>query len=300
MSGDAARTALVVGAASQIGHFLLPRLAAAGWRVVALKRSAPLPPPCADVRVSWTLLGAAPGRRLTGSEAASALIHLAPIATLPGLIEEAAARGVRRLIAFSSTSRFTKADSANPAERQLARTLIESEAVLAQQCASLGVTWTVFRPTLVYGCGQDRNVTTIARFVRRFRFFPIVGEGSGRRQPVHADDLAQACLAALECPATYNRAYDLSGGETLNYREMVDRIFRALGAVPRIVSVPERAFRLVLPLARTVPGYRDMNMEMVTRMNRDMCFDHSDASRDFGFRPRQFDLSEETLAQRTP
>jgi len=75
----------------------------------------------------------------------------------------------------------------------------------------------------------------------------------------------------------------------------VERIFRALRVAPRIVQVPQEAFRAILPLARIVPRYRDINMEMVARMNRDMCFDHTDAARDFGFRPRSFEMSESAV-----
>jgi nucleoside-diphosphate-sugar epimerase len=235
------------------------------------------------------LAGVLPG------EQASVLIHLAPIPSLVGLVDEAARRGVRRIIAFSSTSRFTKLDSDNTAERHLARTLAEAEQSVAERCESLGIAWTVFRPTLVYGGGRGGSVMMIARFARRFRFFPILGEGFGRRQPVHADDLAAACMNALSCPASYNRAYNLSGGETLTYRQMVEAIFRAIHMKPRIVSVRPELFRAALPIAQMVPRYRELNMQMVMRMDRDLCFDHGEAVRDFGFHPRRFEMSEDAV-----
>ena len=85
---------------------------------------------------------------------------------------------------------------------------------------------------------MDRNVTMIARFIRRFGFFPLVGNGKGYRQPVHADDVAAACLMVLNRPITFNRNYNLSGGQTLTFREMVEAIFLALDKKPRIVSIP--------------------------------------------------------------
>jgi hypothetical protein len=78
-----------------------------------------------------------------------------------------------------------------------------AEEDLATKCARLGIAWTIFRPTLIYGCASDKNVTTIANFVRRFGFFPAVGRATGKRQPVHADDLAQACVTAIDCAATF-------------------------------------------------------------------------------------------------
>lgn len=92
--------------------------------------------------------------------------------------------------------------------------------------------WVILRPTLIYGRGRDRNITVIARFIRRFGFFPVLGRATGLRQPVHAEDVALACHRALEAPAATNRAYNISGGETVTYREMVRRVFLALEGGP--------------------------------------------------------------------
>jgi nucleoside-diphosphate-sugar epimerase len=178
--------------------------------------------------------------------------------------------------------------SADPQERELAATFQRSEEALARLCAERGIRWTVFRPTLVYSPGLDRNVSEIARFIGRLGFFPILGNGRGKRQPVHADDLASVCVSALRAPESFDRAYDLSGGETLTYREMVERIFSGLGRTPRIIRVPPALLKAVINAARILPRFRKLSAELVTRMNTDMCFDHAEALRDLGFSPRKF------------
>jgi len=40
-----------------------------------------------------------------------------------------------------------------------------------------------------------------------------------------------------------------------------------------------------------VPRYRNWSSAMAERMNRDLMFDHFEATRDFGFEPRAFVLS---------
>ena len=62
---------------------------------------------------------------------------------------------------------------------------------------------------MVYGCGMDKNIFSVAGFIRRFGCFIMAGEGNGCRQPVHADDLADACLKALHNEATYQQDYNL-------------------------------------------------------------------------------------------
>jgi nucleoside-diphosphate-sugar epimerase len=282
------RSVLVVGAASQIGYHLLPLLVKAGWNVGAVSRfSAPRDPRAAK----WHRLDLAEAHALreSGLRPAS-VISLAPLRILPPLVSALAGLGTTRVIAFSSTSRFTKSGSADPNERELAATFSRSEEALAAQCERHGIRWTVFRPTLVYSPGLDRNISEIARFIERIGFFPILGEGLGKRQPVHAADLAAACLAALAEGKAFDRAYNLSGGETLTYREMVERIFRGLGHTPRIVRVSPHLFKAAVSAARVVPRFRKLSPELVTRMNMDMCFDHVEATRNLGFSPRSFEF----------
>ena len=181
------------------------------------------------------------------------------------------------------------AKTADPKEQAFAAEQIAAEAKVAELCEAAHAAWTVFRPTLIYGAGMDRNVVVIARLIRRFGVFPLFGAASGRRQPVHADDLAAACVAALVEPRAFNAAYELAGGETLSYREMVERIFVAEGKTPRFLPVPLAAFRAAMWCVSRIPRFKDFNAEMARRMNEDLVFDTSRAVRDFGFAPRKFE-----------
>ena len=287
---------IVTGATSQIGRFLLPRLQQAGFTVSALSRS----PQGSQPGVCW--LQGDLSRPLDWSPTADSavLIHLALLSLLPDRLPELAQRGVRRVIAFSSTSRFTKAASVDPGERGLAASLAQAEDRLAQRCAGLGIRWTLFRPTLIYGAGMDKNVCFIADFVRRYRFFPLLGKGEGLRQPVHADDLAAACLAALEHSASCGHSYQLTGGETLSYRAMVERVFQALNRPPRLLAVPRPLLRTALRGARLLPGLRHLTPEMADRMSEDLCFDSRPATQDFGYAPRRFELDALALGLSEP
>ncbi|MGZ3306631.1 MAG: NAD-dependent epimerase/dehydratase family protein, partial [Asticcacaulis sp.] len=141
------------------------------------------------------------------------------------VLERLVALGTRRLIAFSSTSRLTKGASPEPAEREVVRKLADGESAIIDFCSRHDVAWTVLRPTLIYDEGRDENVSRIAATIQKLGFFPVCGQASGKRQPVHARDLARAALQAIPAEAAFNRTYNLSGGEALTYREMVGRIF---------------------------------------------------------------------------
>jgi nucleoside-diphosphate-sugar epimerase len=284
---DLNASVIVTGATSQIGRFALPRLVAQGFTVHALSRN---PPSTAEPGIIWHQTDIIEGP-LPPLEA-SILIHLAHLALLPMLISKVCQENtghLRRVVAFGSTSVFSKQDSPDPRERAVAAELAAAELAVAAGCEARGIAWTLLRPTLIYGCGLDKNVSVIAKFIRRFGFFPLVGAGNGLRQPVHADDLAAACVAAISCPASYNRAYNLSGGETLAYRKMVERIFVSLGKKPSVLSIPLPIFQAVMKAASLLPRYRFFSAEMASRMNQDLCFGHTEASQDFGYAPRGFD-----------
>ena len=277
---------LVLGARSQIGHFLIPRLINVGYAVTATSRKKVQNP--AISQLEWQELNLESEDELILPNNTDTVISLAPLWLVGTRVNEMADQGMRRLIFFSSTSRFTKLESTSDADRKLASRLAESEARVIEECEKCGVQWTLFRPTMVYGCGLDKNVFSISSFIRRFGCFIMAGEGNGHRQPVHADDLADACVKALLNKATYQKDYNLSGGETLTYSKMVSLVFELLGRKKRLCFVKRSVLNPVISMASMLPGLRHVTSSMIDRMEQDLCFDHSLAIKDFSYSPRGF------------
>jgi nucleoside-diphosphate-sugar epimerase len=165
-------------------------------------------------------------------------------------------QGAKRVVILSSTSRFTKNDSSDPGERALSLRFADAEACVQKWAESHGVEWVGLLPTLIYGLAGDKNITEIARLIRRFGFFPLFGKANGLRQPIHIVDVANACLTALQTPCAANRMYNISGGETITYRNMVARVFSALGRSPRSPTIPLWVFRVAVAMLRRLPRYR--------------------------------------------
>lgn len=277
----------ILGARSMVGAHVLSGISKATEKAVAFSRSTPAH---ADSDVEWRRLPTGPQSSGTNIEPIPYWICVAPVWVLPKYFALLESHGVRRVVALSSTSRFTKDTSTDTHEQAIAQQLVDAEDSLQAWAQSRGVEWVVLRPTLIYDQGRDKNISEITRFIRRFGFFPVFGAAQGKRQPIHAEDVAAACLAALRSPKAANRAYNISGGETLSYRNMVGRIFAMLGVPQRLLTVPLWAFSMAVALLRQVPRYRAWSSAMAERMNRDMVFDHSEATRDFGFTPRKFVL----------
>lgn len=274
--------AWVLGAGSQLTPFLSRRLAALGFEGLCVSRTEPTMP----AAFPWRAMDLS--QPLDWPEQPGAIaFSVLPLWLLPPHLPALAASGVTQLVAFSSTSVFAKAESPDPDEQALVRRLADAEAATAEACESAGIPWTLLRPTLIYGSGRDQNVSAVAAFIRRFGFFPVAHPASGLRQPVHADDLAAAAVSAIANPKAYHRAFNLPGGETLTYRQMIERIFEALGRSPRLLPLPTWLLRAAMPIGQQRLPHR-YSPALFLRMNQDLAFDAAEAHAALGYSPRNF------------
>jgi len=269
-------TVLVFGASSQIGHFLLPRLRAAGHPVLALSRQ---PRPAVD-GVSW-LQGRLPDRVPLPLPPLAAVVGLGPLQGFADWLARTDLPGAPRIIATSSMSAETKRESDVPAERAISRLLRDGEVALAAASERQGCAWTVLRPTLVYGAGLDKSLTPIARRAMRLRVFPLPA-GRGLRQPVHADDIAQAVVAALDRPAAAGRILPIGGGERLPAGEMFARVRRSLPCTTVPLPVPGWLLRQARRIRPALRG-------PLARLDSDLIADNGELTRLLGIEPRAFE-----------
>lgn len=268
---------LVFGATGMVGEFLVEHLVRRGETAIGISRS-PGRSGCitADLTRPETLT----------FPHADTIFSAADLRTFARGIEPIVRISPKRIVAISSTNVFTKLDSKDEAEREAISRLLEAEKTVASHCESAGIEWTILRPTLVYREGRDQNVTQIASIIRRFGFMPLYGPATGLRQPVHAEDLALGAIAAAHSPATANTHYFATGLETISYREMVGRIFDGLSRRRRLISLPPILWQSAFALAK--PIYPNVTAVMGERMMKDLAFDSSAATREFGWSTRSF------------
>ncbi len=273
---------LLIGATGQIGRNIM--IAAQGRVSMALARAP------RQVRASGEpaiLAFDADGWWPDGPKAwPRAAISTLPIWLLAAHVDALANSGVRRLVCFSTTSIYGKSDTRNAHERDVVARVSAAEDAVSADATGYGIGLTILRPTMIYGEGADRTIAAAARFILRFGVYPVHGAALGRRQPVHAADLAAGAIAALDTDGAAGRDYALGGGETLTYRDMIGRIFEVLGKPPRIVRLP--MLPPVLDIAGALLPDSELTGDVARRMNMDLVFDDGSAGRDFGYTPRRF------------
>lgn len=268
---------LVFGATGSVGRFLLPSLAGV-HEVLAVSRR-----PQRDTgQIRW--LQADLQDTTAQFQTVDAIISLGPLDLFSEWLVRHPRVAPSRVIALSSMSASSKSDSSDSRERQLAQRLRAAEQKVQQTCAQRDVACTLFRPTLIYGAGSDRSLAPIARFARRWRFMPVPADASGLRQPVHAADLAIACVAALDNPATFDKTYSLGGGERLRFDDVIKRIRSAIPGFVGVLPIP----LIALHMATRRGWLGPVRPSGINRLRTDLLADNAPATRDFGYAPRNF------------
>ena len=273
---------LLTGASSQIGIFAIPTLVGAGFRVFAVSRKGK-PPGYPDYKqVQW--LNEASAMDLC--QDCEYLLSAGPLNLAKKFL--VAVDRLKTAIVFSSSSVETKQRSNDPVERQQVFDMLGLESDLQSRAENTGKKLLILRPTLIYGCGLDTNISRLASWVRRFGFIPVNGKATGLRQPVHADDLAQVAVAALHFKGVLPHTLSLGGGETLSYSDMAMRIFAAMEKPVRLVRLPEWLFISLLRFACRLRLISGVNPEMVKRQNANLVMDDKAARDLLDYDPRPF------------
>jgi uncharacterized protein YbjT (DUF2867 family) len=165
--------------------------------------------------------------------------ELNALATLR-LVRAAERAGVERFVFFSALN-----------ARHHSRTRFFRAKALAQEAVEASpMATTVFRPSIIYTPG-DPWLTLLDR-LSRLPAMPVSGAGRAVFEPIWADDVAEAVVAAISNGAPAN--YELAGPELLSYDDIVRIALRASHRRRRLLHVPLPIVRGSLRLLRRVAG----------------------------------------------
>jgi NADH dehydrogenase len=157
-------------------------------------------------------------------------------------VEEAKQSGVRRFLHMSAMG--TRHDPHFG--------YFEAKWQAEQAVVGSGIPWTIFRPSVIFGPG-DEFITTLAQLVKLAPVIPVVGSGKSKFQPVSVGEVVQAFVRALDDPATAGNIYELGGGKVYDYEQMLDVIAAKLGKKKPKVHVPVGVMMPVVMLSKSLP-----------------------------------------------
>ena len=161
------------------------------------------------------------------------------------VLEAAAATGVRRYLHMSALGTRTDARARYHRTKWAAEEAVRSSPI----------PWTIFRPSIIYGPG-DEFVNMLAAMVRRYPVTPVIGNGLQRLQPIPVEQVAEGFARAVGLESTAKHIYPVGGPDMVTMRRLLDLIGVAVGrSRVRKLHVP---IGFIRPLARVfhrVPGF---------------------------------------------
>jgi len=213
---------------------------------------------------------------------ADTVVHVSGIHWSREVVEAAAYCKVRRLILVHTTGIYSKYKAAGEEYRKI-------DEYVYRICNENDMVLTILRPTMIYGNVTDNNVVTFIRMVDKFPIMPVVNGARYELQPVHYKDLGNAYYNVLvNEEATANKDFILSGGEAIQLRDMLIEIGKNLGKKVKFISCPYWiAYSGAWILFGLTFGRKDYR-EKVQRLCEPRVFSHEEATKAFGFAPRNF------------
>jgi NADH dehydrogenase len=283
--GDELGRVLVTGANGHLGRRLIHRLpdvravvrserAAATLR--ALPEAASLEIEILDYRDGDRLTRAAVGCRyavhLTGiiKETRSNRYTDAHEATCEALARAAAAAGVERVVYLSILgSDPTSSNACLASKGRAEQILLEAETPAV-----------ILRVPLVLGPGDA--TTRIVAAEARARVLPLIAGGRTRTQPIYADDVVEAMIAAMTTSGLADVALDLAGPEALRQRDFVARAARLYGRRPIVLPIPLAVASGLAWLAERMLANPPLTRAMLGVLSQDDCVDADAACKELG------------------
>jgi uncharacterized protein YbjT (DUF2867 family) len=167
---------------------------------------------------------------------------------LPKRIADACSKlGVKRLLHMSALG-VGEGD-----KRSLPSMYLRSKAAGEQMVKqTLGLRWTIFRPSVVFGPG-DKFLNTFAQMQAFLPFVPLARSGA-RFQPVYVEDVAEAFVHALDMQETVAQTYDLVGPQVYSLKGLVQIAGRMAGHERPVFALPDALGRLQALLLEKLPG----------------------------------------------
>lgn len=188
--------------------------------------------------------------------------------------DAAAAAGARRFVHMSALG-------ARPGARSRYH---QTKWAAEEAVRSSPVPWTIFRPSIIYGRG-DEFITMLRSMLERLPILPVIGSGRQRLQPVPVEQVAQGFARALTLEATVKHSYDVGGPDAVSMVELLDAIATAMGRRrPLKAHIPLSLVRPVTHALYRLPGF-PLTPDQLLMLEEDNTCDPSAFFSTFGLTP---------------
>ncbi|MEF2278168.1 complex I NDUFA9 subunit family protein [Deinococcus sp. YIM 134068] len=244
---------LVTGASGFVGRAVVAELIGRGQTVLAASRRGEAVAGAQGMKLDVTDPAAV--LRVFGEANPEAVVHLVGIIQEAGeqTFERVHFEGTRNVLAATPrTARYVQMSALGAREDSGSRyssTKGRAERLVRES----GLSSTIFRPSLIFGPGDDFFGRVLRELVSTGPVVPQIGDGQFPFRPVSVEDVARAFAGALSLPEAVGQTYDLTGPEEFTFRQLLEMELAALGKKKPIVPVPLALMNLAVPAMQILP-----------------------------------------------
>jgi len=109
--------------------------------------------------------------------------------------------------------------------------------------------FTIFRPTPIFGPGDDKNFATLASFVKKYPILPAI---HFYMEPVFVLDVVKAIISALKTEKANRKIYYLAGRKGYDFCQILEIVAKIQNLKRIILPLPPFLFFPVLFFTKTV------------------------------------------------
>lgn len=273
------KSILITGATGFIASHLITRLDKQTWQIKASTRhscsSKKFPSTVASVTIgeingytNWqkalkgvdTIIHLAARAHILQEQAINVEAEFFKVNTegTANLVKQSIQAGVKHFIFISSIGAMatlsnqplTETSSCQP-NTPYGYSKLQAEHALISLTSQSSMTWTILRPTLVYGPGNPGNMERLIKFVAQGLPLPF-GLVNNRRSFIYVDNLVDAIISCLTHPKARNQIFLVSDGVDLSTRQLIYKIAENLGQSCILLPIPPSLLKLAGCMGNTV------------------------------------------------
>jgi uncharacterized protein YbjT (DUF2867 family) len=178
--------------------------------------------------------------------------------------------------------------SANGATKEPGYKYLHSKFQGEQEVIASGLPYTIFRPTLIYGPG-DEFVNALAGLARLSPIVPVAGPGRNRFQPIEVDDVARCLAMSVNQGNLKGRTLEIGGPEQLSYNEMAAMVARTMGTKRWFLHVPFWSAKVAVSVMQVLQPRPPVTTEMLGMMSLRNVSEFGVVEQTFGFTPKRME-----------
>jgi len=254
---------LVTGATGFIGDNLTKTLIEKGYAVSVLVRR-----PYNNIK---TFIGDLNNKEVldNATKNIDTIIHLAGISK--GNVFEVNSKGTKNLVdaaVKNKVKRFIFISSYDVVKNtKYGKSKLKAENFIKNS----GLNYIIFRPTVVYGRGNKKDIDKLIDLIKKFPLIPIPGKGNVKLQPLLLDDLIDLIIQGIKSKKK-NKEYFVAGPEAISFNEIVNVISK---------TISQKIYKLYIPNILLFLINKSLLEDKVCNIN--------EVKKDFTFNPKYFE-----------